>query len=89
MRRVLPTLAVCAVFASLAVFAAVFRPVELLVDINQAPTPLSSAPTYLCDSTVAGYMSATDADQTLGLWKTDGTPAGTSRVAKKQKGPPS
>ncbi|MBC8024385.1 MAG: cadherin-like domain-containing protein [Steroidobacteraceae bacterium] len=81
MRRVLPILAACAAFASFAIFAAVFRPVQLLVDINQAPTPLSSSPRLLCDSTVAGYLSATDADQTLGLWRTDGSTAGTTRIA--------
>jgi len=81
MRRVLPTLAVCAAFASFAIFAAVFRPVELLVDINQAPTPLSSSPFFICDNAQTGFLTATDPDQILGLWRTDGTAAGTSRIA--------
>src|SRR5262245_25633499 len=81
MRRALAGIAACAAFISFAIFAAVFQPVQLLVDINQAPTPVSSSPSYLCDSAAAGYLSGTDADETLGLWKTDGTTAGTARIA--------
>lgn len=81
MRRVLAGLAVAATLASFTIFAAVFQPVQLLLDINQAPTPVSSSPTYLCESGGAGFLSGKDADEILGLWRTDGTSAGTARVA--------
>ena len=56
MRRGLPALAVCAAFASFAIFAAVFRPVQLLVDINQAPTSERGdvPPSYVPHFTSAG-----------------------------------
>lgn len=81
MRRVLAGLSVCAALASFAILAAVFRPVQLLVDINQAPTPISSNPMFLCDNGTTGYLSANDADEVFGLWSTDGTSAGTTRIA--------
>ena len=81
MRRVLTGFAVCTALASFAILAAVFKPVQLLLDINQAPTPVSSNPTFLCDNGTTGYLWATDADENHGLWSTDGTSAGTTRVA--------
>jgi hypothetical protein len=63
------------------VLAAVFKPAQLLVDLNQAPIPVGSDVVHLCDSTVAGSFWGRDEARTLGLWASDGTPAGTRRIA--------
>src|SRR6185436_2544665 len=81
MRRFSAAFAVGAAIISFAVLAAVFKPAQLLVDLNQAPIPVGSDVVHLCDSTVAGYFWGRDEADTLGLWASDGTPAGTRRIA--------
>jgi ELWxxDGT repeat protein len=81
MRRALAGFGIGAVIISFAVMAAVFQPVQLLLDLNQAPTPVNSDVVYLCESTVAGYFWGRDEDDTLGVWASDGTPSGTKRIA--------
>lgn len=81
MRRLTAGFAVGAAILSFAVLAAVFKPAQLLVDLNQAPIPADSQGNLMCDAPTAGYFWGKDADEIVGLWTSDGTPAGTRRIA--------
>ncbi len=70
---------------SLSAAAPTFLPGRLVVDLNSVPIALDSAPTAACSQGDTAYFQATDANSMVGLWKSDGTSAGTTLVL--QMGP--
>jgi len=70
---------------SLSASAPTFLPSRLVVDLNSIPIAIDSAPTAACTQGSTAYFQATDENAVTGLWKSDGTSAGTTLV--KQIGP--
>lgn len=70
---------------SLSASAPTFLPARLVVDLNSVPIALDSAPTAACAQGNTAYFQATDTNSMVGLWKSDGTSAGTTLVL--QMGP--
>lgn len=60
--------------------AAVAGVPTLVRDINTTPIPVSSDPAFLGTVGTTTYFAANDGAHGVELWKTDGTPAGTSLV---------
>ena len=57
-----------------------FLPARLVIDLNTVPIAVDSAPMAACSGAGVAYFQANDENGITGLWKSDGSTAGTTLV---------
>lgn len=66
---------------SAAVLAATFLPARLPVDVNAVPIPVSPGLLPVCSSSAFADFTGSADERTQSIWRTDGTSAGTRKLA--------
>jgi ELWxxDGT repeat protein len=66
---------------SAAVLAATFLPARLPVDVNAVPIPVSPGLLPVCSSAAFADFTGSADERTQSIWRTDGTSAGTRKLA--------